>query len=391
MSFYDIWSQLDGAQLAQMISGVTVVDVELALSRDRLGLADFAALISPAAEPYLAEMAAKAQRLTRQRFGLGIGMYLPLYLSNLCSNDCAYCGFSMSNRLRRKVLDEAKVRAECEAIRDLGYESLLLVTGEHETKTGIEYFRRMLPIVKPYAAYLMMEVQPLATQEYRELRELGLDAVMVYQETYDQATYERHHLRGKKRDMRWRLETPDRLGEAGIDKIGLGVLLGLSDWRLDSLMLAHHLAYLRKQYWKSRYSLSFPRLRPCTGGFNPAHPVSERQLVQLICAWRLLDPEVELSLSTRESAAFRDAVIPLGITSVSAGSSTQPGGYARIPDCDAQPQAELEQFAINDERSAAHVAAVIRKKGMEVIWHEASAHQLGRNGYNGPSGVLPVS
>lgn len=371
MSFYDIWQQLEWSRLEQMISGATAQEVERALARDTIGVAEFAALISPAAEPYLAQMANKAQALTRQRFGQGVSMYLPLYLANLCANDCSYCGFSMSNKIRRKVLDEEEVRRECEAIRQMGYESLLLVTGEHEKKSGMEYFRRMLPIVKPYAAYLMMEVQPLATEEYRELIELGLDGVMVYQESYHEPTYDQHHLRGKKQDMRWRMETPDRLGEAGIDKIGLGVLLGLGDWRVDSLMLAHHLGYLRKRYWKSRYSLSFPRLRPCTGGGNPTYPVSERQLVQLICAWRLLDHEVELSLSTRESATFRDAVIPLGITSVSAGSSTQPGGYA-------ERQIELEQFAINDERPADKVAESIRQRGLEVIWHEASAYHLGR-------------
>lgn len=371
MSFYDIWQQLDWDALGREIMATTPQQVEQALARPKRGLQEFAALISPAAEAYLTPMAQQAERLTRQRFGQGVSMYLPLYLTNLCANDCSYCGFSMSNKLKRKVLDEAEVRAECLVIQQMGYESLLLVTGEHESKGGMAYFRRMLPVVKPYAAYLMMEVQPLATEEYRELIELGLDAVMVYQETYHEPTYDQHHLRGKKQDMRWRMETPDRLGEAGIDKMGLGALLGLADWRTDSLMLAHHLSYLRKSYWRSRYSLSFPRLRPCTGGFNPDHPMTDKQLIQLICAWRLLDPELELSLSTRESAAFRDGVIPLGITSVSAGSKTQPGGYA-----EARP--ELEQFAINDDRSAPNVAAAIKARGLEVIWHEASSHHLGR-------------
>lgn len=366
MSFYDIWKGLEWESLAAEINACTAMDVERALRSPVRGLKEFAAMISPAAAPYLEQMAALAQRSTRQRFGQGVNMYLPLYLTNLCANDCSYCGFSMSNKLKRKVLDEEEARRECEVIRQLGYETLLLVTGEHETKGGMDYFRRMLPVVKPYAAYLMMEVQPLDTHEYRELIGLGLDGVMVYQETYHAPTYAEHHLRGKKQDMQWRMETPDRLGEAGIDKIGLGALLGLADWRVDSLMVAHHLSYLRKRYWKSRYSLSFPRLRPCTGGFNPAHPMTDRQLIQLICAWRLLDAELELSLSTRESAAFRDAVIPLGITSVSAGSKTQPGGYA-------DPKPELEQFAINDDRSAGHVAQAIKATGLEVIWHEASS------------------
>jgi 2-iminoacetate synthase len=366
MSFYDIWKNLEWESLAAEINACTAMDVERALCSPVRGLKEFAAMISPAAAPYLEQMAALAQRSTRQRFGQGVNMYLPLYLTNLCANDCSYCGFSMSNKLKRKVLDEEEARRECEVIRQLGYETLLLVTGEHETKGGMAYFRRMLPVIKPYAAYLMMEVQPLETDEYRELISLGLDGVMVYQETYHAPTYAEHHLRGKKQDMQWRMETPDRLGEAGMDKIGLGALLGLADWRVDSLMVAHHLGYLRKRYWKSRYSLSFPRLRPCTGGFNPAHPMTDRQLIQLICAWRLFDTELELSLSTRESAQFRDVVIPLGITSVSAGSKTQPGGYA-------DPTRELEQFAINDDRSSEHVARAIKDNGLEVIWHEASS------------------
>ena len=377
MSFYDYWQKLDWSQLQSQIAASTVADVARALQATRPNLSDFAALISEAAVPYLAIMAERAQQLTRQRFGQGVSMYLPLYLTNLCANDCSYCGFSMSNKLKRKVLTEAEAVAECEVIRQMGYESLLLVTGEHESKGGMEYFRRMLPVVRPYAAYLMMEVQPLATAEYRELIGLGLDAVMVYQESYHQPTYERHHLRGKKQDMRWRMETPDRLGEAGIDKMGLGALLGLADWRADSLMLAHHVSYLRKRYWKSRYSLSFPRLRPCTGGLSPSHPLTDRQLVQLICAWRLFDPELELSLSTRESAALRDAVIPLGITSVSAASSTQPGGYA-------SPQRELEQFAIHDDRAVHQVADAIRARGLEVIWHEAGSRTWGTE--QGPRG-----
>lgn len=366
MSFYDIWQTLDWDELGQRIQQTTASDVERALSQPVRGVQEFAALISPAAAPYLEKMAAMAQQATRRRFGQGVNMYLPLYLTNLCANDCSYCGFSMSNKLKRKVLDEDEARRECEVIRQLGYETLLLVTGEHETKGGMAYFRKMLPAVKPYAAYLMMEVQPLSTEEYRELISLGLDGVMVYQETYHAPTYAEHHLRGKKQDMRWRMETPDRLGEAGMDKIGLGALLGLADWRIDSLMVAYHLTYLRKRYWQSRYSLSFPRLRPCTGGFNPDHPMTDRQLIQLICAWRLFDNELELSLSTRESASFRDAVIPLGITSVSAGSKTQPGGYA-------ESAIELEQFTINDDRSAVHVARAIKANGLEVIWHDASS------------------
>lgn len=369
MSFYDEWAKLDWGEQQAWVLAQTEADVERALARlARTGkreLADFAALISPAAEKYLLPMTELSQKLTRQRFGNTINMYLPLYLANLCANDCTYCGFSMSNKIKRKVLSLEEIDRECQVIRQMGFKSLLLVTGEHERKSGMDYFRQVFPVIKPYVSYLMMEVQPLSTDDYRELVSMGLDGVMVYQETYHEPTYDEHHLRGKKKDFRWRLETPDRLGEAGVDKIGLGALLGLGDWRTDSLMVARHLQYLRKTHWQSRYSISFPRLRPCTGGFQPENPMSDRQLLQLICAYRLFDPEVELSLSTREGPEFRDFLMQVGITTMSAGSKTQPGGYA-------EDHPELEQFAVSDERSPVQVASVIQKQGMEVIWQESS-------------------
>ena len=208
-------------------------------------------------------------------------------------------------------------------------------------------------------------MQPLSQADYAELKSLGLDAVMVYQETYHAPTYARHHLRGNKRDIAWRLATPDRLGRAGIDKIGLGALIGLSsDWRADSYFVAEHLAWLERHHWQSRYSLSFPRLRPCTGGLEPAVVMSDRQLAQLICAWRLFSPTLDLSLSTRESATFRNGAVRLGITQMSAESRTQPGGYA---EGDAE---ELEQFAIHDDRPVGDVAAAVRQAGLQPVFKD---------------------
>jgi tyrosine lyase ThiH len=329
------------------------------------------ALLSPAADAFLEPMAQRAQRLTRQRFGNTVSFYVPLYLSNLCANDCTYCGFSMSNRIKRKTLDEAEILRECDAIRAMGFEHLLLVTGEHQGKVGMDYFRRHFPAIRRRFSSLQMEVQPLAQEEYAELKSLGLDGVMVYQETYHEAVYARHHLKGKKQDFFWRLETPDRLGRAGIDKIGLGALIGLSDsWRVDCFMLAEHLLWLQQRYWQTRYSISFPRLRPCAGGIAPASLMDERQLVQTICAFRLLAPEAELSLSTRESPQFRDRVIPLAINNVSAFSKTQPGGYA-----DNHP--ELEQFAPHDERRPEEVARALELSGLQPVWKDWDSY-LGR-------------
>ncbi|MFM4720897.1 2-iminoacetate synthase ThiH [Aeromonas bivalvium] len=364
-SFIDRWQELDWDDIGMQIRARTALDVERALSAPRRTLSDFMALISPAAEPFLPQMAELAERLTRQRFGNTVGFYVPLYLSNLCANDCSYCGFSMSNRLKRKSLNSEEIERECLALKARGFDSVLLVTGEHETKVGMDYFREHLPRIRRHFSTLAMEVQPLSEAEYAELKTLGLDAVMVYQETYHAPAYARHHLRGNKQDIGWRLATPDRLGRAGIDKIGLGALIGLSpDWRADSYFVAEHLAWMERHHWQSRYSLSFPRLRPCTGGLEPEVVMSDRQLVQLICAWRLFSPTLELSLSTRESPAFRNGALRLGITQMSAESRTQPGGYAE------GDKEELEQFAIHDDRSLGEVADAVRQAGLQPVFKD---------------------
>ena len=363
-TFTDRWRELEWDDIRLRINGKTATDVERALNASALNRDDLMALLSPAAADYLEPLAQRAQKLTRQRFGNTVSFYVPLYLSNLCANDCTYCGFSMSNRIKRKTLDEAEIARECDAIRALGFEHLLLVTGEHQGKVGMDYFRRHLPDIRRQFASLHIEVQPLSTEEYGELRKVGSDGAMGYQETYHEGMYAQHHLKGKKQDFFWRLDTPDRLGQAGIDKIGLGALIGLSDsWRVDCFMVAEHLLWLQQRYWQSRYSISFPRLRPCAGGIEPASLMDERQLVQVICAFRLFSPDTELSLSTRESPWFRDHVIPLAINNVSAFSKTQPGGYA-----DERP--ELEQFSPHDARTPVEVASALTARGLQPVWKD---------------------
>ncbi|SUT97282.1 thiamine biosynthesis protein [Actinobacillus lignieresii] len=370
--FSDYWQTLDWGHFALSLRAKTSADVENALQSSNRDLNDFMALISPAAEAYLEPMAQLAQQLTRQRFGNTVGFYLPLYLSNVCTNDCTYCGFSMSNRIKRKILDEQEILNEIKAIKSMGYEHLLLVTGEHETKVGMAYFREKLKLIRPHFSALLMEVQPLQSEEYAELKTLGLDGVLVYQETYNAAEYAKHHLRGQKQDFIYRLDSQDRLGQAGIDKIGLGALIGLSnDWRTDIYFVGEHLNYLQNKYWQSRYSISFPRLRPCVGGLQPASQMSDKQLLQIICAFRLCFPEVELSLSTRESANFRNNVIPIAINTISAGSKTQPGGYAEEDD------KHLEQFSPDDERPPQIIAAELVKRGLQPVWKDWEPY-LGR-------------
>ncbi|WP_100188403.1 2-iminoacetate synthase ThiH [Marinomonas sp. BSi20584] len=341
----------------------TEQDVLRALSKDKLDVYDFAALISPAAEPYLLEMVAKSERLTLQRFGNTLSLFAPLYLSNTCANECTYCGFSMSNAIKRLTLNETQVGKEIAAIKGKGFDHILLVTGE-TNKVSMPYFERMIPLIKPHFSQLSMEVQPLDACEYKQLQGIGLDGVLVYQETYRRKTYLEHHLRGNKSNFNYRLDAPDRIGQAGIHKIGLGVLLGLEDWRTDSVMMAHHLRHLQKRYWRSRFSVAFPRIRPCEGGIVPKSIISDRQLVQLIAAWRLFDRDLEMSLSTRESPEFRHHAVRMGFTTMSAESKTQPGGYAD------DAQEALEQFEISDERPVADIMAMIREQDREVVWKD---------------------
>lgn len=361
--FTEIFDSYNWATVKEGIYSKTASDVERALSKAQRDLEDFKALISPAAAVYLEEMAQLSHRLTQKRFGKVIQLYIPLYLSNECQNICTYCGFSYENKLRRRTLGAGELLREVAAIKEMGYEHVLLVSGEANQAVGVDYFIKALEVVGPHFAQVSMEVQPLDESEYAQLIEHGLNTVLVYQETYHREDYKLHHPKGKKSNFGYRLETPDRLGKAGIHKMGLGVLIGLEDWRTDSWFTALHLRYLEKMYWKTKYSLSFPRLRPFSGGLAPKVVMSDRELIQLICAYRLLDEEVELSLSTRESPVFRDHAIRLGITSLSAGSRTNPGGYVVDPE-------SLEQFEIHDDRSPAKIAEMIRGQGYEVVWKD---------------------
>lgn len=363
MSFENLFRNHKWDDIKASIYAKTSADVESALTRQQRDLEDFKALVSPAAAPYLEQMAKLSQQLTLQRFGKAIQMYIPMYVSNECQNICTYCGFSVDNKLPRKTLTDAEIMAEVEHIKQMGYNHILLVSGEASKTVGLEYFKRVLRLISPHFSNISMEVQPLEQEEYEELIPLGLHSVLVYQETYHEDDYKKHHPKGKKSNFSYRLETPDRLGSAGIHKIGLGPLLGLEDWRTDCFFTAMHLNYLEKQYWKTKYSISFPRLRPFSGGLEPKVDMSDRELVQLICAYRIFNQEVELSLSTRESETFRNNVMKLGITAISAGSKTNPGGYTVAKE-------SLEQFEINDERSPDEIASVIKSQGYEPVWKD---------------------
>lgn len=363
MTFSDHIAPIEWDAVKASIYGKTASDVERALSSPKRTLEDFKALISPAAEPYLEQMAQLSHQLTQKRFGKTIQMYIPLYLSNECQNICTYCGFSLDVKIPRKTLSDEEILEEVKVIKSLGYDHVLIVTGEANKTVGTEYFKNAIRLIKPYFSHIAMEVQPLDQQDYEELIAEGLNTVLVYQETYHREDYKKHHPKGKKSNFDYRVQTHDRLGKAGIYKMGLGVLIGLEDWRTDSFFCAQHLDYLERKYWQSKYSISFPRLRPCAGGLELKSVMNDRQLVQLICAYRIFNEEVELSLSTRESQKFRDHVIKLGITSVSADSKTDPGGYAN-------PNVNLEQFEIDDTRPTSEFIEIIRKQGYEPVFKD---------------------
>ena len=363
MTYKDIIDQLSWEDVKASIYSKTAADVERALSNPKRDLEDFKALISPAAEPFLEQMAQLSHQLTQKRFGKTIQMYIPMYLSNECQNICTYCGFSLDVDLPRKTLSDEEILAEVEVIKKLGYDHVLLVTGEANKTVGLEYFRNAVRLIKPHFSHISIEVQPMDQEDYEVLIEEGINTVLVYQETYNRQDYKKHHPKGRKSNYNYRVETHDRLGRAKIYKMGLGVLIGLEDWRVDSFFCASHLRYLEQKYWQSKYSISFPRLRPCAGGLELKSVMSDRQLVQLICAYRIFNEEVELSLSTRESETFRDNVIKLGITSVSADSKTDPGGYAN-------PDTNLEQFEIDDDRPTAEFIEVIKKQGYEPVFKD---------------------
>jgi 2-iminoacetate synthase len=269
----------------------------------------------------------------------------------------------MENKIRRTTLDTAQIEQEAIAIKAKGFDHILLVSGESERKVGIDYFEQAIKVLHQYFNHIAMEVQPLSVDEYKRLHALGVESILVYQETYHREKYAKYHLKGKKSDFDYRLQTPNRIGEAGINKIGLGCLLGLEDWRTDAFYVAKQLSYLEQRYWSMKFSLSFPRLRPCEGGAEVNSPMSERELVQLICAYRLLNEELELSISTRESEVFRNNVVKLGATTFSAESKTNPGGYVVEPE-------SLEQFEISDERPTEMIEEMIRNNGYEPVWKD---------------------
>ena len=396
MSFVEAFRALPLEGLMDQARSSDTERVDSVLRRGPSSLGDFATLLSPAAATRLEDLCRRSQSLTRQRFGKTIRLFAPLYLSNECINNCAYCGFSRDNPILRVTLAQKEVEREARALADQGFRNILLVAGEHPKFVSNGYMADCVRTLHPFIPALSLEVGPMETSDYQPLVQAGAEGLVVYQETYDRDVYGQMHTLGPKRDFDWRLATPERAYSAGFRRLGIGALYGLADWRQEAISVAAHAAWLLKHCWKAQVTVSLPRLRPCAGEFQPLTGFQDRDLVQVITALRLFLPDVGLVLSTREPAPLRDGLLPLGITHASAGSHTEPGGYtgagkdaihhtvrgrieALAPDSPdwktAQGRATnaTGQFDIADDRSPADVANVIRRLGYEPVWKDWDA------------------
>ncbi len=345
----------------------SVEQIRAAVYAENPGPRELALLLTTQGQGLLEEMAVRARGLTRRHFGRVVSLYVPLYLANFCSNGCAYCGFASDRELPRRQLSADEILRELASLRAMGFEEVLLLTGERTPRAGFDFLLRAVALAAERFHRVTIEAFPMTVQEYGQLGEAGCTGVTLYQETYDRATYRRYHRWGPKRDYHNRLDAPSRALEAGLRSLGIGALLGLAEPRTEMMRLYLHARRLQKRFWQSGISLSFPRVRPQTGAFVPPFPVTERQLAQFIFALRIVLPETPLVLSTRESARFRDGTAGVGITKVSAASRTTVGGYQR------QERQSGGQFDIEDERHVEDVRGSLRRMGLEPVFKNTDA------------------
>ncbi len=365
MGFREVLADYPPVRIRDLLAAVTPESIERALERERLSLEDFAALISPLISfDQLERLAWRAHRLTCQRFGRTILLFAPLYLSNECCNGCRYCGFNAGNRLLRRTLTAAEIEREVRILNRIGFRHLLLLTGEAPQVAGIDYLENAVRLIKPWCSSIAIEVFPMDEAGYGRMVAAGVDGLTIYQETYDRDLYREMHPYGPKSDYDFRLRAPEAAGAAGFRRLGIGALLGLGDPLVDIFSTALHARWLARRFWRTQVTISFPRLRPAEGAIVPHTEVSDRQLTQFICALRLLLPDAGLVLSTREPAELRDHLLPLGITQMSSGSCTAPGGYG---DRESEPG---EQFEISDRRSPAEFVRQLAARGYEAVWKD---------------------
>jgi len=364
MSFIDIVEKYEDFDFEGFFGQVRDRDVECALAKEKMEPMDFLALLSPTAAGHLEPLAQRARRLTVQYFGRTIQLFIPLYISNYCSNQCLYCGFNRTHAIERKTLTLAEIECEAQAIASTGMQHLLLLTGESWQTTPMDYLEATVRLLKRYFSSVSIEIFPLDEADYGRLKTAGVDGLTLYQETYDRSVYRQVHLAGRKADYRYRLDAPERGARAGFRAVNIGPLVGLGEKRREVFMCGLHARYLDDRFLETEIGLSLPRINPAEGGFQPAHPADDRTFVQFLLALRLFMPRSALTVSTRERAGFRDRLIHLGVTRLSAGSCTGVGGYAR------PAERNTAQFEISDQRSVAQVAQAIAAQGYQPVYKD---------------------
>ncbi|MCG8638672.1 MAG: 2-iminoacetate synthase ThiH [Desulfobacterales bacterium] len=364
MSFLEQILAFESFDFHAYLNRVTARDVENSLKKDDLNPFDLLNLLSDEASTCLEPMAQKAREVTRQYFGRTISLYAPLYISDFCSNHCTYCGFNHSFGFTRTKLTLKQIDAEARAISDSGIRHILLLTGEAPFETPMDYLIDAVRVMKKYFSSIALEMFPMAVSDYRQLKKAGADSLTVYQETYDRKIYKEVHPRGRKSDYAYRLMTPDRGAEAGFRAVNIGALFGLGNPVIEAFTAGCHARYLEKKFPHVEVSLSLPRMTKAKGGIEPKNGLSDRGFVQTMLAWRLFMPRLGITVSTRESAEFRDNLIHLGATRFSAGSKTDVGGYA------SKAENGTVQFEITDTRSVAQISGMIKEKGFQPVFKD---------------------
>lgn len=363
MSYYEVLLKYKNLPFEKILREITTQDVERSISSDIQDPEQFLALLSPAAEELLERMAQKAHALTLQHFGRTIQLYTPMYLSNFCENECGYCGFNARNEMFRRTLTLDDLEKEATFIAATGIEHLLILTGDSRKKSPPAYIKECLGVLKKHFSSISAEIYALTEEEYADLARSGVDGLTLYQETYDEEVYERVHTSGPKKDFLFRLDAPERAARGGMRGVNVGALLGLSDWRKEVFLMGLHAGYLQDRYGEVEIGASLPRLRPHAGDFKEIIEVSDKNIAQIIMALRIFMPRLGIALSTRESARLREDLLPLGITRMSAGSTTRVGGHTI-----ASPEEEnAPQFEISDPRDVEEMKAMLVTKGYQPV------------------------
>ncbi|MTI66260.1 MAG: 2-iminoacetate synthase ThiH [Firmicutes bacterium] len=361
MSFYDIYLKYKKFKYEEFFKGLTRNDILRVLNRNKMDDLDFLTLLSPLAGEFLEDMAIKANKLSLQHFGKAILLFTPMYIANHCVNKCTYCGFNIDNDIRRKKLSMDEIEKEAKYISKKGLKHILILTGESKRDTPVSYIVDAIKVLKKYFNSISIEIYPLTEDEYRQVINTGVDGLTIYQEVYDERIYDKVHLAGPKKNYRFRLDAPERACKGNIRSVNIGALLGLNKWRKEAFMSGLHANYLQNKYPDTEISISPPRIRPHVGIFDDVYDVNDRSLVQYILALRLYMPYLGITISTREDKYLRDNLIPLGITKMSAGVTTEVGGHTQSNKSDSQ-------FEISDKRSVKEIREIIISKGYQPVF-----------------------